>query len=70
MTQKGLRLSLAAEDGDEVSSTPARWIPAPPAPRLRVEFGVVDAAKGKQALSVTVLDQVSVTKARRAQPKR
>ena len=34
-------------------------------PGSRVEFGVVDGRKGKQALSVTVLDQVSVTKARR-----
>ncbi len=34
-------------------------------PGSRVEFGVVDGRKGKQALSVTVLETTSVTKARR-----
>ena len=57
---------LAAEDGDEVFVHASALDPGTTLrPGSRVEFGVVDGRKGKQALSVTVLDQVSVTKARR-----
>jgi len=57
---------LAAEDGDEVFVHASALEPGTTLrPGSRVEFGVVDGRKGKQALSVTVLDQVSVTKARR-----
>ena len=57
---------LAAEDGDEVFVHASALEPGTTLrPGAKVEFGVVDGRKGKQALSVTVLDQVSVTKARR-----
>ena len=57
---------LAAEDGDEVFVHASALDPGTTLRSgSRVEFGVVDGRKGKQALSVTVLDQVSVTKARR-----
>ena len=57
---------LAAEDGDGVFVHASALDPGTTLrPGSRVEFGVVDGRKGKQALSVTVLDQVSVTKARR-----
>ena len=58
---------LAAEDGDEVfvhasSLDPGTTLRGGD----RVEFGVVDGRKGKQALSVTVLEPTtSVAKARR-----
>ena len=57
---------LAAGAGDEVVVHASALDPGTTLrPGSRVEFGVVDGRKGKQALSVTVLDQVSVTKARR-----
>ncbi len=67
-TEKGFGF-LAAEDGDEVFVHASALEPGVTLrPGARVEFGVVDGRKGKQALSVTVLEQVSVTKARRRPP--
>jgi len=64
-TEKGFGF-LAAEDGDEVFVHASALEPGVTLrPGSRVEFGVIDGRKGKQALSVTVLDAVSVTKARR-----
>lgn len=64
-TDKGFGF-LADEDGGEVfvhaSAVEAGVMLKPGA---RVQFGVVDGRKGKQALSVTLLEQVSVAKARR-----
>ena len=64
-TEKGFGF-LAAEDGDEVFVHASALEPGVTLrPGSRVEFGVIDGRKGKQALSVTVVDAVSVTKARR-----
>lgn len=57
---------LAAEDGGEVFVHASALEPGVTLrPGARVEFGVVDGRKGKQALSVTVTDVTSVAKARR-----
>ncbi len=57
---------LASEDGGEVFVHARAVEPGVVLkPGSRVQFGVVDGRKGKQALSVTLLDQVSVSKARR-----
>jgi CspA family cold shock protein len=59
---------LAAEDGDEVFVHVSALEPGVTTlrPGSRVEFGVVDGRRGKQALSVTLLGPaVSVAKARR-----
>lgn len=57
---------LAAEDGGEVFVHASALEPGVTLrPGTRVEFGVVDGRKGKQALSVTITDVTSVTKARR-----
>ncbi len=61
---------LASDDGEDVfvhaSALPAGATSLKQG--ARVEFGVVDGKRGKQALSVTVLDQpVSVVKAGRKQ---
>jgi CspA family cold shock protein len=64
-TEKGFGF-LAAEDGDEVFVHASALEPGVVLkPGARVQFGVVDGRKGKQALSVTLLEQVSVAKARR-----
>ena len=64
-TEKGFGF-LAAEDGDEVFVHASALEPGVVLrPGARVQFGVVDGRKGKQALSVSLLEQVSVTKARR-----
>lgn len=59
---------LASDDGDEVFVHISTLPPGVTElrPGSRVEFGVADGRKGKQALSVTLLDdQPSVVKARR-----
>lgn len=58
---------LAAEDGDEVFVHASSLEPGVVLrPGARVEFGVVDGRKGKQALSVTVLEPAaSIAKNRR-----
>lgn len=59
---------LAAEDGDEVFVHVSALEPGVTTlrPGARVEFGVVDGRRGKQALSVTVHEPTaSVAKARR-----
>jgi CspA family cold shock protein len=65
-TEKGFGF-LAAEDGDEVFvHASALEAGVTLRPGARVEFGVVDGRRGKQALSVTVLEPTSsVAKARR-----
>jgi CspA family cold shock protein len=65
-TEKGFGF-LAAEDGDEVFVHVSALEPGVTLrPGSRVEFGVVDGRRGKQALSVTVLEpSTSVAKARR-----
>lgn len=68
-TEKGFGF-LASDDGDEVFLH-ASALPADTAlnPGDRVEFGVIDGRKGKQALSVIVLEPTtSVAKARRRPP--
>ena len=61
---------LASEDGDEVFVHASSLDPGVTLRQgSRVEFGVVDGRRGKQALSVRVLDAAtSVTKARRRPP--
>lgn len=61
---------LASEDGDEVFVHASSLDPGVTLRQgTRVEFGVVDGRRGKQALSVRVLDAAaSVTKARRRPP--
>lgn len=68
-TEKGFGF-LAGEDGDEVFVHASALDPGVTLrPGSRVEFGVVDGRRGKQALSVTVLEPTaSVTKARRRSP--
>lgn len=64
-TDKGFGF-LAADDGGEVfvhASAVEQGVSLKPG--ARVQFGVVDGRKGKQALSVALLEQVSVAKARR-----
>ncbi len=64
-TDKGFGF-LASDDGGEVfvhASAVEAGVSLKPG--AKVQFGVVDGRKGKQALSVTLLEQVSVTKARR-----
>jgi CspA family cold shock protein len=64
-TEKGFGF-LASDDGGEVfvhASAVEQGVTLKPG--SKVQFGVVDGRKGKQALSVTLLEQVSVTKARR-----
>jgi CspA family cold shock protein len=64
-TEKGFGF-LASEDGGEVFVHASAVEPGVVLkPGARVQFGVVDGRKGKQALSVTLLEQVSVSKARR-----
>jgi cold shock protein len=65
-TEKGFGF-LAGEDGDEVFVHVSALEPGVTLrPGARVEFGVVDGRKGKQALSVTLLEpSTSVVKARR-----
>ena len=58
---------IAADDGDDVfvhvSTLPAGVSSLKPG--TKVEFGVVDGRRGKQALSVTVVETASVTKGSR-----
>lgn len=64
-TDKGFGF-LADDDGGEVfvhASAVESGVALKPG--AKVQFGVVDGRKGKQALSVSLLEQVSVTKARR-----
>lgn len=65
-TEKGFGF-LAAEDGDEVFVHVSALEPGVTLrPGSRVQFGVVDGRRGKQALSVELAEpQVSVSKARR-----
>ncbi len=66
-TEKGFGF-LASDDGDDVfvhASTLPAGVDAL-TPGSRVEFGIVDGKRGKQALSLTVLEQApSVAKAMR-----
>lgn len=65
-TEKGFGF-IAGDDGDEVFvHASALESGSTLTPGSKVEFGVVDGRKGKQALSVQVVEPVaSVTKARR-----